>query len=262
MLREIKSGVFTFDKNDDLASIGDSLRHMSESLTLILPNGLETIPPSLCTDLKNLRAIAIPPSVSVIIYKAFEGCFDLEKVYIKDLTAWCNIDFSGINPLFYAHYLYKDGQEIKDLEIPQGVTEIKKYAFHGCTSLTSVTIPKSVTSIGEGALKDCTGLTSVTIGNGVTSIKDDAFYSCTSLKSITIPESVTYIGEAAFCLCRGLKSITIGSNVTSIREYAFAVCDNLREAIFENPNGWSFDVSDPKQAARVLRTSKSDLIRQ
>ena len=111
--------------------------------------------------------------------------------------------------------------------IPDSVTSIGRYAFYGCTSLTSVTIPGSVTSIGVYAFDSCASLISVTIPDGVTSIGDSAFDYCTSLTSVTIPGSVTSIGDSVFYHCTSLASVTIPDSVTSIGRYAFAYCKSL-----------------------------------
>lgn len=43
--------------------------------------------------------------------------------------------------------------------IPEGVTEIGKWAFIGCSSIKSIEIPESVTEIGGSAFHDCSSLT-------------------------------------------------------------------------------------------------------
>ena len=136
--------------------------------------------------------VVIPDSVTEINAYAFLGCTGLTAVYYAgDIAGWCGISFgdSSANPLCYAGNLYIDGQIVEDLVIPDSVTEIKDYAFYGCTGLTSVTIPDSVTSIGDYAFYGCTGLTSVTIGNSVTSIGEYAFRDCNKLTSVVFEDT-------------------------------------------------------------------------
>jgi hypothetical protein len=158
-----------------------------------------------------LESVFIPSSVTYIDGEAFNGLPSLTSVHITDLAAWCNIDFrsESSNPLYEAHHLFMNSQEIKDLVIPNSVTSISNYAFYGCSGLTSATIPNSVTSIGDWAFYDCTDLTSITIPNSVTSIGIYAFSGCYGLTSITIPNSVTSIGSGAFSGCSDLTSITV-----------------------------------------------------
>ncbi len=97
-------------------------------------------------------------------------------------------------------------ETIKKIIIENGVTNICRFAFSGCTSLTSITIPNSVTSIGESAFSTCSALTSVIIPNSVKTIGSSAFSGCSSLASITISNSVTRIGMSAFKGCKELST--------------------------------------------------------
>lgn len=181
-----------------------------------------------------MTSVTIPNSVTSIGYSAFDRCDGLQKVIVKDITAWCKIKFSN-NPLSYAKHLYSDeNTEITNLVIPDEVTEIGEYAFKGCSGLTSVTIGNSVTSIGYCAFQYCYGLTSVTIPNSVTTIDNLAFYRCTSLMSVTIPNSVTSIGSSVFYRCTSLTSVTIPNSVTSINDNAFNGCSGLTSITIPN----------------------------
>ena len=117
--------------------------------------------------------------------------------------------------------------DIRTIEISDGITSIGTLAFYCCNKATSVSIPDSVTSISYFAFESCTSLTSVIIADSVASIGDSAFASCTSLSSITIPDSVITIGHSAFARCTSLSSITIPSSVTTIGYHAFSGCTNL-----------------------------------
>jgi hypothetical protein len=113
----------------------------------------------------NITAVIIPNSVQSIGFFAFDGCTNLVSVHIDNLSAWCNIYFedNNSNPLYYAHHLFINDEEVTELIIPNDVKAIRSYAFEGLTNLTSVTIPSSVTSIGQYAFAYCTGLTSVKV---------------------------------------------------------------------------------------------------
>ena len=188
------------------------------------------------SDCTSLTSVTIGNSVTSIGDDAFEYCKNLTSVYIMDIAAWCNISFGSYNanPLYYADYLYLNGELVTELVIPDSVISIDNYAFYSCDSLTSVTIGNGVTSIGVEAFKGCTSLTNVTIGNNVTNIGNSAFYYCTSLASVTIGNGVTSIGKYAFYYCGSLTSVVIGDSVTSIRGYAFEYCKNLTSVTIGN----------------------------
>ena len=182
-----------------------------------------------------LTSVTILNSVTSIGINAFSGCSGLTSVHISDLEAWCRIQFStDSNPLYYAHHLYLNGEEIKDLVIPNSVTSIGGSAFSGCSSLTSIAIPNSVTSIGRYAFSGCSRLTSVGIPNNLTRIESGVFYGCSSLTSVAIPNSVIYIGDEVFYGCSNLTSVIIPNSVKSIGGRAFEGCSGLTSITIPN----------------------------
>jgi len=84
-------------------------------------------------------------------------------VNISDIAAWCGISFSNASstPLYHAHHLFLNGEEMKDLTIPNSVTSIGPEAFNHCSRLTSVTIGNSVKAISDCAFAWCSSLTSI-----------------------------------------------------------------------------------------------------
>lgn len=175
----------------------------------------------------NLTSITIPSSVTSIGKSAFQFCENLTSINITDLEAWCKITFHSSPESPY--HLFLNGQEIKDLVIPNSVTSIGDGAFNRCCGLTSVTIPNSVTSIGWSAFMYCTGLTSLTIPNSVTTIGGEAFEDCHSLTSVIIGNGVTTIYGEAFKDCKNLTSVIIGSSITNIDGRSFGKCEKLSD---------------------------------
>ena len=231
------TGLYSAPIPQSVTSIGDHAFRGCTGLLywIYIPDGVKSIGDYAFYGCTSAEAVYIPSSITSIGASAFEGCTGLTKVHIKDLTAWCNIDFQVdfqengrfTNPLYYAHNLYLNDEKVTDLVIPDGVTAIKRYAFAACSGLTSITIPNSVTAIERFAFGSCDGLTLVTIPENVTSIGKYAFSYCTGLTSVTMSNGLKEIQEGAFNNCAGLTTITIPNSVTSIGVGAFRRCSGL-----------------------------------
>ncbi len=146
------------------------------------------IPAWLCTGMTELTSVTIGEEVESIGSSAFEGCDNLlTLLYNGTLESWCEIDFSTVtsNPISYAKRTFINQQQLAgDLILPEGVTEVKDYAFYGCKELTSVVIPDETMLIGDSTFCDCSGLTSVVIGEGMANIGENAFLNCATVKDV------------------------------------------------------------------------------
>lgn len=238
-----KIGVAAFEDNTSLTSvtIPEGVTHINASAfcccsslsSVTIPDTVTEIGNYCFSQCKSLTSIAIPASVTEISVSAFTQCTGLQSVYITDLAAWLSIEFLDLNsnPLVYAGNLYLNGELVTELTTPAGITKIKSYALHGCTSLTAVTISEGVTSIGFRAFDSCKNMTSVSIANTVTSMDSGAFQFCDSLLSVVIPDSVTKIGNFVFSGCNSLTSVTISNNLTDIELGAFSSCNSLNSVV-------------------------------
>ena len=172
---------------NSVTNIGERVFEDCSSLASVtIPNSVTNIGKSVFKGCSGLTNLTIGNGVANIGDNAFYGCSNLAEVHITDLATWCNIDFESdySNPILYSNSLYLNGELVTELVIPNGVTEIKDYAFTHNRALTSVVIPNSVVNIGDFAFDVCTALKELTIGNGVTSIGENAF-NCRSLACIS-----------------------------------------------------------------------------
>ena len=183
---EICSNFKTLNIGNEVKTIPNYAFLKCSGLTsVIIPNSVTEIGNSAFSGCTGLTSVTIGNSVASIGSYAF-ACINLTEVCISDLSAWCKIDFGSLtaNPLYNGKKLKLNGVEIKELVIPDDITQIKDYAFIECSGVTSVIIGNSVVSIGSSAFYSCDGLSSVIIGKSVETIVEDAFNSSRYLEKI------------------------------------------------------------------------------
>lgn len=140
---------------------------------------------------------------------------------------------------------YYRNQSIKDVSIPEGTTEIGRFAFSR-SSAQSVTLPEGVTTIDYAAFYHCDNLETVVLPDTVTRVEAKAFTHTGwmddfeenslddflisgdvlvaykgDLPEVTIPDGVRVIADEVFRSHTEVKKVHLPSSVTNIGDSAF-----------------------------------------
>lgn len=172
----------------------------------------------------------IPDTVKSIEANAFENCADTEKINIPASVISIN-DGVFFNCSFKEIAVDKSNQNYSSDEFgvlfTKDRTVLIQYPIR--SARTSYKVPEGVSTIKKNAFHNAQNLNNIVISNGITVIEDEAFLYCTNLDFIHIPESVTQIGEN---ILNGKTVICSESENSYAKEYAdkngysFSVCEN------------------------------------
>lgn len=157
--------------NGEVESIGNSAFFNNKNLESIeIPSSVTRIEYRAFSGCDSLLEIEIPDSVEAIAGFAFDSTNNNAN------TAWYDKQEDGVVYAGKVLYKYKgtapegttitidDGTKgiagyafywqynLKEIQLPNTVTNIGDYAFYGCESMTEIHIPQSVTEIGKQAL--------------------------------------------------------------------------------------------------------------
>ena len=151
----------------------------------------------------SLTSIEIPASVETIGTAAFYGCTALTTVTFEKGSQLKTIEggfrrYTMSSNYYYGVFAYCTS--LTSIEIPASVETIEKYAFKGCTALTTVTFEKGsqLKTIGEQAFYDLPLKTvDMSACTQVKSIAKSAFGHCSSLRLFKIGTiSPPYVDES------------------------------------------------------------------
>lgn len=180
---------------------------------VVLPDTLTSLG-IYCFTGARMGTLTIPPLVTILP----QGVF----AYAKSSADSEAGEETQVNIIFPQN-LVKIGQrcfesaQIKQITIPDTVTEIGDSAFAYNNHLTSISLPPLLQKISNNMFDQCASLTNITIPASVTEIGNAAF-AATGITHITIPESVTALGGYVLSGCLSLTNIDIQAKVTEIPE--------------------------------------------
>lgn len=193
------------------------------------------------------------PVVSIGKHCFSESFFSKHKSKIKRVTIPATITVLTGNIFDYC-------EELKTVDLPEGLLRIERWAFNQCTKLENITIPKTVTTIADSAFNHCKGLKKIFIPAGVHTM-ESAFIGCDELEEIivdtanekydsrdncnavietatntlifgckttVIPNTVIKIGDAAFCGLDTIDEFVVPDGIVEIGANAFNGCMKLK----------------------------------
>ena len=215
-----------------------------ERLTdLVIPSGTIEFDASIIGNF-GLNSVTIPKEVETV-----SGVFkEVDRVYIEDLTAWCNIEFVDYgNPLGRGAELYLNGEKVVDLVIPSGVTKIKDYTFLGCSSILTVSFPEGLKEIGCQAFAN-THLIKISLPSTLEHMDYRAFENCNSIIEIYNPTNLDINESLTNYFSDNLKVLTSaqekGGEIELFGDYIFYIFGN--EVYLVRYNGEETDVVLPQ----------------
>ncbi|MCF0206586.1 MAG: leucine-rich repeat domain-containing protein [Bacteroidales bacterium] len=113
-----------------------------------------------------------------------------------------------------------DNQNIQKIEIAKTVKTIEKEAFSQ-SAVKEVIMPNSVTELGVAAFKYCTRLEKISLPNSLSTIRLETFMGCSKLTSFEFPNSVKNLENFIFYWCDNIEFISVPNSVEQIEENAF-----------------------------------------
>lgn len=243
---EIGNGAFADCKSLPSLKIGENLVTIGENAfynclaldgELIIPDSVETIKTMAFYNCTSLDELYLGNGIKTLGDKAFYGFNgNITNMPSEIETIGENVfgdDVADEDGAVYIGKYLVSFDNIKGLEsytVKDGTVTICQNAFEG-ENLKEVILPDSVEVIAPYAFADMTELTNVELSQNLKKLNDHAFKGCTALESLVLPESLSEIAAYTFEGCTNLKTMDLPETITKIGEYAFKGCTSYASPV-------------------------------
>lgn len=122
------------------------------------------------------------------------------------------------------------------LTVPDGITEIGRYAFAYDESIKEIIIPDTVQTIDEGAFYDCLSVEKVTFGAGIEFIDRNAFHNCENISYVNYTGTLLEWCQIDFCYTEEEQSYNIYHNPEYVNKF------EDKEVRYSNPTFFAHDL--------------------
>ena len=158
--------------------------------TLKIPDTIKNLSAIPYNHLQNLKLIEIPNSVISIDDKFFQDRkVDVELRFEEDNEKY-NTKNNGVyskdGTILYTHF-----KNEKSIVVPEGVKQIKDYAFSLLLQLSQVVFPQSIETIGQYIFRSCYQIHSLSLGKNVKTL-GNLFDSYSGINDLTIDKDNPY----------------------------------------------------------------------
>lgn len=206
---------------------------------LVLPLNCSKVDDEALMGNVKIKRVRIPSSVTEIGRQSFANCTMLNEVCLKDIERIKQEAFFHcirIRKIEFSPKLQHLGKSafskckrLETVQFPEAtrITCIAEELFGECENLKAIEIPRGVCEIKSRAFYRCLNLESVKFVPGLRRIGYQAFYQ-TALKQVEFPDGLLEIGDSAFLKCKNLEYVKIPKTVKRIEKWAFHGCHSLK----------------------------------
>lgn len=201
--------------SDGVKELGNCAFLYCDSLEEVLMPGVIRLGKQVFLNDVKLKKLQVSEDLSLsCICDVFTGCGRLEEVILSDTIYSLKNAVSlislraGVPPLIRAiavdiyrmmeiedQIVIKFLTNIRNVELPEGITGIGKSCFFDRKGIVSVKLPSTLRFIDSRAFRNCINLERVEFGFDEVSISPDAFKNCTTLKYIRLAAGKEYVLE-------------------------------------------------------------------